>query len=540
MLGRFVPLAERDSMNTPTTNAQSMLICNVCGKENGIGVRYCVECGTTLTLENQSSKKKSKMRRKPSDATFFDFVRTSLVLLLSLVAVLTLFLPIVADSVERDYDIEVKYSFIDSVQMFFASLRRLDPKDIEETALYERFEDLEIDFFDEFEDAEEFDDLSPKGKRTASKLFKMNVRLKMMSEDFGLSVYAVVAFAVSALYLVLCVLAFVFATLSFVHLLLGSKKLARAATKLTFFACFFSLPFCFANTLFFTLTDDTAKKMGLGMWILLIAAAVATVYLLAERAVRFPKAILNRQAIVRVLASAFTIVLVIFAFLPMATSKVRLTANNKDSAARYQLSHTVFDLVVYDVTEERAEKYSDMSTSDVRKNVAYRIDNAEYLFSASEIRKGEADYFVEAAMLDLHLGVGDDDVSMRIVPILLTFCVLLAFTAGVSMIFVQLNWFLYGEHSRALNITCKIVALLMTLGALGLVIGFVTWGNYNYYYLDFERIFKDSIAVAPIIMSCCALIAMCIPLRAANVCTVRDVSSAPQSDSGADAQETEA
>ncbi len=218
--------------------------CRSCGKQCLGGDSFCPQCGAPLDPE-KCIPARARVPRSAvvSRLLSVKFFRNAAILLLSVLVLLTAFLPFVkvdtgtelSEMIGISMKVELHYSGMDFIALFIDSLHNDTAKQIEESRLTDELIDTSVELQLVLDGVKSFSELTDEQRQQADRLVDrmvhLSLRLTARSEDTAFPPSVMLAAVASLLYMVFAVAFFIVALLNLLLHLLGRRDLLAAALR---------------------------------------------------------------------------------------------------------------------------------------------------------------------------------------------------------------------------------------------------------------------------------------------------------------------
>ena len=409
-------------------SATETTVCPVCGAQISEDAVFCGDCGARLEKEEPKQKvcrkcklifpaekrfclrcgeqliEKDSLLRKKSKKDWFSLTKQLVLLSVALLFLVFSFLPVfqwdLGENLDINEKIPVRFSAIDNVIIMFDAAIDDDTEDIQNSRLYESFEDIMEEIEDrEIDPTDEDSKLSHGDKRLLAQFTKITMRLALRSETTKLTAKYVVSAIVSVLYVCFAILLFVFALVESIRAIKGKQGGKDVAKKLLAFSPFAVLITYFVNkNIVFT---PSKISLNIISFIVVIAYIVAytIIKLIKEKKTSVKTIVFKSLAVVL----SFIIVCSIFGgFFTVGVNGILKNGSEERTA------ETTLDISYYlnhEIDEETLEDLVDAAQPETIKTLLSTLPG---LFSAKEIRDGKANTSFSNAVLQLALYMFED------------------------------------------------------------------------------------------------------------------------------------
>ena len=368
--------------------------CSACGAEVDGKEKYCPVCGISLRAPEDIIVVKGDLSGASFVAKLLSAPRTILVrnavlLFLSLVILLSAFLPIISYN-------GVKVSPIQSIVLASDIVRTETVEDVNESRLGDKTSVIFKEFFDEELSSVDIGDIgeyialhalfTEELERPEQSLPTYNfARYIFRVTDGGPVIMAYLSAISMIVYIILAVVLFVCSWKNLVRLATGKKTLYRSVMSQFCFMLPFAVVAYFANSsigLFIT-------KAGIGLWLSVVSLSIGIIYGTVELCINNYKQGKQVLAPRKVIATALSIILLCMMFVPVFSLTVegvyegRSTAKEVtvpiDTAFFSELAPTEIEIPIYEnIYESRyyASRIKDASLSAVYEMSAREVENS--------------------------------------------------------------------------------------------------------------------------------------------------------------------
>lgn len=452
-------------------------------------------------------------------------IRASVIMLAALLMLLTAFLPIFTVSPSgvsaraSDMDeVELKISAAQNIVFLFDTLQQLDEEELEDSELADELYELQEELFEQMEadDADDFSDLSDEGMAVFAEYILVGLRLGMQSENTA-TPYSLIALGVlSAAYIVLAVLAFLFALLHLLSACGVMKRLHFTRTVLSFAVLVPMLLFALQSAMTVFYAEPTAFSLsmtGLSVWTVVLGGLVlASFVLTAALKKQLPTV---PQMLKRLPAMAMAIALLCTLSGSVVNTNVKTEFANKSrkSEATMALPAGFFNNLV--LSENDYEEYSKWvaETPEEEMNEYFEEYFEDFSwYSKRQFERGDA--YDENIHLLIEMGAPFDFHLVMPVFGIIPVLYILAAVAAALILWQNLVFLAGGKYRRWSVILSKILALVAMLGALALAIVYVVMNNLIYIAEFIPKGYSLSVGAGVIAATALALAAVFCPSRA--------------------------
>lgn len=506
----------------PVAEETRPAFCPTCGKELNEGQNFCPNCGVAVNAQAQAVQASvaPKVRHSGTNQKSFilDLIRRSLVLAMAIFLLVAAFLPMIKLKMDLgDEKVNVNFNAIDGIAFAVNSFASEDEKETTK-AMEDLYEDMDVEEYEEdWENGDELDRFSS----CLKKVFHIMLR----SEEISTSSLLIGIMILSIVQIVLVILLFVFAVLSFVAVFVKKMKgTGRLPLLLMGLVAVVMLANAFAFTLSFggSISVLDVVSVSAAMGAIPICVAVLTVALML---IFFVLRLVDGDRIrvgtvvKHALSLIFAVILLVSAFAPVVKTEVKTAFDSDESnpqRATAFLDASLFDYL--DWSKSQKEEFDDLSTKEMKAQANEMAKMTFFwlqMYTKREFQKGEADAVNGALFSTLLLGYGAYEFSTLFT--LGSLAMLLVFLCALLLIWKNVYELATGRRiSAAMSIPVKILAILMAIIVLALVIVMsliVTNNAENIPYTAFEvkNIYKAAVAYGPILMLVSAIGMACVP-----------------------------
>ena len=435
--------------------------CIFCGTELPGEAKFCFSCGKAqpaydgdrrIVQSFEPSADCAKVNKKP--AAPLALLRNSLILAVAVILFTLSFFPFI--KVEQNmseqgisFDVEVDFSPIDVVVLFFDSFKMLSEEELENSAIAEELEELQNDVIDEISvSASGKITFSREGERLMKKAAMLTMRQTIQSEDYTPGFFVILNLISCVLYILLTLALLVFAILSFISyfgylanfkekaLSLSIKLLAGVPGMLLFRYCLYFI---------YSGVRNTSMAWGSIVSLIVSGAAIVTLIILAltqkthTRKIHLP---------FRVISSVLSVFAICMSLLPIMTTTVEAEFSGRADTSEvdipvYSSFYAGFEYSAmdWDDLEDLKEK------NEIQRKAYFREKFGEFEdFTKAQINSGIADYN------NIHYLIASTVINQPDALVNLFSCVSLlyfAFFILLSMLLQQnLRCLMDGEYSR--------------------------------------------------------------------------------------------
>ncbi len=473
--------------------------CERCGANLAAQEKFCHNCGYPVNFHKKTLPQAKK--KQGTKKFVLDIVKKSLVLSMAIFILISVFLPIVKAEVEVfDEKIKIKYSSIDGIGMFVNSCFSLDEDELNDE-LAEAMDNWGK-YEDDWEEGEALDKLEGFVKRIKT--------VQLRSEEVTVTAGGVLVVILSIVQILLSILLAVFAVLSFVSVFTRRTKFSGLSFLLLGLNAVVIFTNAFALKNEFKLHVLQIKIAAAPIWILILVTCIAIAFAMLRLLVDKEKIRIG-TIVKHSLGLIFAFALLISAFAPVVSTKIKTTFSNADSEKRATSTLDSSLFYSFDWSDEYKEAVEEMEDLAFRKR--YEIARSYFsdfsLYSKLEFEKGEAKVENQNMYSWLLLAWGAYEYSEAfviggIVMIGIVFCALL-------LIIYALYEFAIGIRiNLAISYIVKTIAILLAIAILVLTIVTSVIVNNNSEIVDLI-IYETTIAYGPILTLIFAVAAVCVP-----------------------------
>ena len=534
-----------------STSENTGIYCRNCGRQCLEGDSFCPSCGLPLDPVKSERTHKVVHERKPRSpvASRFlsvKFFRNAAILLLSILVLVTAFVPLVQVDTGTEINeligvplkVEFRFSGIDFITFFIDSLHNDTAKEIEESRLCDRLLDAEAEAERTLDDVTNANDLTRDQKQLIERMVHLSLRVMLRSEDAAFAPSLLFSAVTSLLYMMFAVAFFVFALLNLLFHLLGRRDLFTVSLR---FLCLvpgatlvlhYAARVWLGNTFFHIAPRGTIVWSVAGALVLVVAVMIIG---LATRTVRFRAGALVRTLCVSVCA------FVMLSVLLLAPLSVKLTgkfpslmddilpgetgADASASTVKARLDWSFFDSI--SMTEDGLKDFDAKTFAALSALSAFkRSDYSRGTMGATAVLHTATAYVLRMATGD---GSGMD--VFAFLPVI----ALLAALAAAWMLGEGLLYLATGRCKRQTYMTAKLSAcilsfLLLIVLLVTVIIFNITVEQSNIKALAENEVFGSvvgengrlhrmihmQIGAAPIVVAVFSLLALLLPLPVAK------------------------
>ena len=534
-----------------TTSENTGIYCRNCGRQCLAGDSFCPTCGLPLDPVKGERTREVVHERKPRSpvASRFlsvKFFRNAAILLLSLLVLVTAFVPLVQGDTGTEINalvgipvkIEFRFGGMDFITFFFDNLHNDTAKEIEESRLCDRLLDAEAEAEQTFKGVTNTNDLTRDQKQLIERLMHLSLRVMLRSEDAAFAPSLLFAAVTSLLYMLFAVAFFVFALLNLLFHLLGRRDLISAALRFLCLVPGATLVLNYAARMWLGNTFLHIAPAGTIVWSVagaLVLVVVVMIIGLATRTVRFRTGALVRTLCVSVCA------FVMLSVLLLAPLSVKLTgkfpslmddilpgetgAEAPASTVKARLDWSFFDAI--SMTE------NDLEDFDAKTFAALSALSAFKRSDYSRGTMGATGVLHTATAYVLHMATGDGsgmDVFAFLPAIALLAALATAWMLGEGLLYLATGRSKRQTYKAAKLSACIFSFLLLVLLIVTVIIFNITVEQSNITALAENEVFGSvvgengrlhrmiymQIGAAPIVVAVFSLLALLLPLPVAK------------------------
>lgn len=393
-----------------------------------------VQYETTQTNFSPQNNKSSKLFSNSPYSTP-TIVKQFLLCLLSLVMLITVFLPVKTISAEyNDEEINVGITPIDSIVFLFDSFSSLSSNEIQDSNLY----DSMLDDVEELQDilSDNDNELNAESRALFSKAVKKFARLAMMSEDFQTTVILVVMGILSVVYIVFSVLFLLYSVLKLLGILNIIKNKVYPKTygfAGIMFAIFIGLQTAFSIDSASFINNSSLNNVemitGFGTTLGIIAYSVIFTLLIAISCF-WQKSLKGFNPVKDILVAVASILIIVLSLGPVFNAEVKtiFSGNNDKKTAQVEIYNDVYtDMTTTDDLYDLQKTFEDSTKKEVTDYINNRMSSFKW-YSARDVRNGKANEIIYPMITSSYFMIlGDIGFTIsNLSPILITLISVLA------------------------------------------------------------------------------------------------------------------
>ncbi|MBQ9784605.1 MAG: zinc-ribbon domain-containing protein [Clostridia bacterium] len=515
--------------------------CTNCGAALDENSVFCTACGTRQeTAEPAPEKEAPAAKANPMDTKrLIKLGIGALAFVLSFVMLILAFCPILRIVQPGDFEAEIKISPLQNIAFVFDAIQSKDYEDLQDTALYDRYEDAIEDFYDELDGNEdEYDDLSAKAKRLYNKCSVYQTRLEMRGENFGLTPAMVIAAVLSLVYVLAAVALVAISLWYLLTVLLGTAgigdKLGSLRQSLSFLSAseesvkaylvsaVCALPMLMISlfaSMFMTFEGESFKTVIAGPGVCVIVfCAILFAGFIAEK-VLAKEFKLDRALVTRGIAFVCALLLTVLAFAPVISTKIRAEFSGRSSEKTVRVGMSASILTSWYLTKEVKDDLKDsMETmedvyddkDDAREALLTAACPSFVSYKSRDVEDGEYDVTIGSFLLMSHVAGGY--MGMGWIFGLVTVLNALVAIAGCALMWYNLVAVAGGKSVSAIAKYAKRVALIAAVIALLLTVLFAIMTTSSIKkYLDNDYEVSVGIAAGIVFMVIFAVVNFVLP-----------------------------
>ncbi len=492
--------------------------CIVCGATLDYSDGRCRSCGALIEKENPAVKKSKCHKKLFENAKAAFIVKNALTLVLSLILLISAFLPIynitldiselTQNTISRG-EIKIEITAIDAVVFWLDSFTALDAEELNDSELYEEIEllteELTHNIYNSAENTQKIK-LTENQEKELSKILKKYMHLIMQSEETTTAGYMTSAVIMTFIHIGLCIALFVVALVGFVKLSLGKKALFFPCLRIMLFVPISAVLLCFNISSYGGICRFRHGGLSAAIILSIVLPIIFAAYLLVDRLIHLKRASVS-SIVKNTVSLVCSIVVIGMIFAPIISTEITHTfrESEKERTLAINIDNTYFtyidkdnDSVLFDeISIEYAtnafEEYSDYSRREITDGMAdlYNVEFLTHLLSS----------VIEIDLLKLFTSIN-------------YFLMLVGIFAG-SVAVQNLLYLSTGEKIRWLTVASKILCTVAAIAVLTVTILFLLLVSYT--INEFTLIgYAASISYGPIAMLIFALVTLCIPSKDNN------------------------
>jgi len=470
--------------------------CEACGADIAVNGKFCSVCGT----ETVAAKKKRKKSFVSS------VVKRSLIFALSILLIVSCFIPMVHIELDEGFIEEgqkavLDISPLDGVVLFTDSLYRLSDSDLSQAEI---FKDAmhDLDNYDPYDRTGE----SPTLSSIIKNLFRVGLRSKNTVAPPSLAATAVLSLA----YMVLCVILFFFALVSFIGAFTGMKKKAyNASVRLIALIPMIGLTAFISFKMAYS--KDTSFSIATLVFFAIIAVALIG-FAIHRKFFEEKTKVKPSHVVMRTFSLVFAVALIVFTFFPVLAT----TAKAKFGKSVDPRTATCY----YDASVFNSMQATKDQLKDIKSAKETELFDAFSNYSKKAFQRGEVIENDELLQL-VTIGYGANKISLvftlaTVVAIGMSLCA--AFFVWKNIVGMVLGT----PKSNYGMIAARILVVATAAYVLGIAIFVSVIASKNANIADIK--YTVSFAYGAIVMVALAIGAASTPLpRIKNVCATQPI-----------------
>ena len=458
------------------------LFCSHCGKRQEMAASVAepvaeaqtvVEEATpaAITVEAVTEQPVAAPEKKPrKKLPVVSFIRNALILMLAIVMTVAAFVPFSTIEVSSDdmdigmtgveFDVELEFTAIDNVVLFFDSLKQISEEELVDTKLYEKIEEKAEEFAELVVDnkVNDFDDLDGRAEEIFYDIIYLSVRLAMQS-DMAKTPVAYSTQAILSLLYILVALAFlVFAILNFICTFGLMKRAQEPMYKWTL-AMLSAIPALITSLAYALFASFTSEVEMSDMTVTALILSLSVLVVVFVLRLVFGKKDGKLRPVARAIAMGLAITVICVALAPVAVSTVKTEFNGSTKAKEADIwvdYSSLTDFTIPDPTMEDIEEVRDEYTA-AGKTAYY-----EQLFSSfarlSKLKAEDtAGELLNSALLVSLVATKTNESVPATIALAPLFAILTVIGAAI-VLWQNTLYFVSGKYSRATVIASKIAS----------------------------------------------------------------------------------
>ena len=501
----------KNSENVFYDAPQDKAVCKHCGVTLNDEQKYCYNCGKKVTKPNN---------KKTASNNALGIVKKSLILIVAIFMVITIFCPIISleiNDYSDDNDIKINFGAVDAIVMFANSMLNLDTEDVFDQLDYLKKDAL--DYYNEWRDGKEINKLV--------RFVKDAINISMRAETQKIGLENILLFAFSFAQIVLSLLLIIFAIISFVSIFNSEMKdFTNASLKILIFNLIivfinayvfkyaFGLPILESEVFEYTfrlyafrLYAPEIKSGRMQIWVYFIALISLLAMAVLRRVVNKEKIAVG-TLVKHAFSLFFSVVLLVSVFAPIVSTEVKTAFVNSSSEGRHATAKMDGGLFyAFNISEEEKDTYCELDDNAKEQVIAsnyFKLRN----YTKLEFTKGEANAINQEIYSQLLLSFGAYEYCFVFVLGAIAMIFVAAFAFGI--ICHNAYELATGNPTKLfLPITAKVLAILMSLIIIAIVIVSTVFVNFNAHQMDIS--YDAKIAYGPIMMLIASIGLICVP-----------------------------
>ena len=493
--------------------------CPICGTECADSSRFCNMCGASITANKVETVVVNAAKPAPKPAVTFDpkkirlIVRNAVLALVAFILFLTSFMPVLRMNIGKMgndkmeglyYDI----SPLDTIILFGCSLTALDKEELQDSDLYEKYEDIMDDLYDIDED--EYKDFSKEEKKTVQTLIKTLHQLALTSDEAVTGVSLTLVASLSVVYIIFSALAFLISLLSLLAHFTGKKTSFPVAVRLTTATAMMlpALYYLIRGILGENSYGDIYEFSAQAILSIVLVGALA-VYCIIERIILARNTISIKRYVVNATVMLLCVVMLALSFSPVVGITADVLLEGKTSEKKVTVDVGMPMYTQFETTEGHIENAYDRmgEGKEARQTYIANITSEFKWYTLREVKDGHANYIASSVFNYTTIYKFNPSIVKFFAMVQLLSCALVILT--VVLIARTLNFFILGDKKRGSDIALASVAIgmaVLVFVALSLHVGVV---NDVLDVCDIKsRDLSAHVCTAPIVMMVLAVAAM--------------------------------